>query len=103
MREERSSSFPLGGNRLSPKSVRLSSEEARRVALAAERLGKTTSDLMREAVLARCDEVLTEDLGALLSDVIGVLDLPGGPQARDSKKVFAEGIEQKLARRRKLP
>lgn len=88
--------------RQSPKSVWLSAEEARRVALAAERLGKTTSDLIREAVLARCDEVLTEDPRALLSDVVGAIDLPDRLQARDAKQVFAEGLEQKLARRRKL-
>ncbi len=102
MRKVVSTSLGRQGNRQSPKSVRLSSEEARRVALAAERLGTTTSDLMREAVLNRCDEVLTEDLSALLSDVIGAVDLPDAPAARDSEAVFGEGMQQKLARRRRL-
>lgn len=102
MHKAPSSAASRPGGRQSPKSVRLSADEARRVTLAAERLGTTASDLMRDAVLSRCDEVLTDDLALLLADVIGAVDLPDAPAARDSERVFAEGLQQKLARRRRL-
>lgn len=78
----------------------MTAEESLKLAAAAERLGTSTSELIRDAVMARCDAVLAEDFGTLLDDIMGAVEGDGkGPWARDSEAVFGEIVAEKLAKR----
>ena len=84
------------------KSVRLTAMQAERLERAARAAGMKASDLIRDAIERRCEEVLGGSLADDLADYIGVLDLGGEPGARRSREVFDEVVSAKLdpARRR---
>lgn len=54
------------------KTVRLSPDLQVRLQRAAEAAGMTESELIREAIARRCDEVLAQRLDLQLADVIGI-------------------------------
>lgn len=59
-------------------SCRLSPEQKKRLKQAAQLLGIKPSDLMREAVMSRCDAVLRHkrDPRAALAGIIGAINIP---------------------------
>ena len=85
-------------SRGSARSVRLAPDEAMRLQAAAQAAGLTPSHLMREAILARCDAILSQVSSATLDDVIGAINVPG-PAARDAKRVVQEAMDEKQGRR----
>jgi predicted DNA-binding protein len=91
---------PSRPQRTTARSVRLAAEEDARVRRAAKAVGLTASDLMREAILARCDAILG-NRGEELDDIIGAIDV-SGPRARDAGAIVGEAIAEKLAKRRRL-
>ena len=66
------------------RSVRLDEEHEARVAEAARVTGEPVSELIREAVRRRCDEVLGGRLDRRLADVVGVV-AAGGSSRRTGK------------------
>ena len=90
-----------GRQRSTARSVRLAPDEDERVRRAAKALGVTPSDLMREAVLTRCDALLGVNDRHGLEDILGAIDVPG-IRARDAKVVVGSALDEKLAKRRRL-
>lgn len=78
------------------KSIRLTAKQVDRLERAARAAGVKTSDLIRDAIERRCDEVLGGSLADDLADYIGVLDLGREPGARRSREVFDEVVSAKL-------
>lgn len=91
-----------GRQRSTARSVRLAPDEDARLRRAAKAMGTTPSDLMREAVLARCDALLNDENRDGLEDIIGAIDVPGFP-AREAKALVGAMLDDKLAKRRRLP
>ncbi len=83
------------------KSVRLTTTQVERLERASRAAGVRASDLIREAIDRRCDELLGRNLADELEGYIGVLNEPTARPARQSREVFGEVVDAKLARRRK--
>ena len=90
-----------GRQRSTARSVRLAPDEDARLRRAARAMGTTPSDLMREAILARCDALLEDEDRHGLEDIIGAVDVPGLP-AREAKSVLDAALDEKPAKRRRL-
>jgi Arc/MetJ-type ribon-helix-helix transcriptional regulator len=81
------------------KSFRLDPELERRLGQAAEREGVPASELIREAVRRRCDEVLGRNLLSDLCDIVGAVEV-GGDSSRRTGEAFTELIARKHRSRR---
>ena len=75
------------------RSVRLGEELEARLEQAAEVAGEPVSELIRDAVRKKCDEVLGATLDVRLKDYIGIYS--SKRSARDAKKELAKILEQK--------
>lgn len=91
-----------GRQRSTARSVRLAPDEDARVRRVARAMGLTPSDLMREAVLARCDALLGAEDQYGLEGILGAIDVPG-VCARNAKAMVGSAMDEKLAKRRRLP
>lgn len=67
------------------RSVRLDDELEQRLTEAARVTGEPVSEIIREAVRRRCDEVLGDRLDRRLADVVGAID-SNGAQAGGSRR-----------------
>ena len=85
------------------KSVRLTSAQVQRLERAARAAGVRASDLIRDAIERRCDEVLGRSLADDLAGYLGVLDEPAAPHARQARAVFDDVVTTKLRQRRRSP
>lgn len=81
------------------RSVRLGRELESRLEEAAQITGEPVSEIIREAVRRRCDEVLGGRLDRRLADVIGIVSVGGN--SRKSGRAFTSLLHQKDAARRK--
>lgn len=86
------------------RSVRLDEALEGRLEKASRATGKAASEIIREGVAKRCDEILGSTLYDRIKDVIGsVASTPArrrGSSARRSGKVFAGILRRKYRRRR---
>jgi Ribbon-helix-helix protein, copG family len=82
------------------KSFRLDPELQRRLEQAAARQGVPASELIRDAVRRRCDEVLGDSLRAELGPLVGALEI-GGIRSADTGAAFTELLRQRHERRRR--
>ncbi len=73
------------------KSLRLSPDLGERLREAARLLGVSQSDLMRQAIAQRCDQVLEDRLDRQLADLLGVVKSTGG-RARDAHRAFTKEL-----------
>ena len=78
------------------KTVRLGTELEKRLAHAARKTGQPESQIIRDAVKERCDDLLEQQLRDRLGDVIGVVASRGGQSRRTGRQRATL-----LARRRK--
>jgi len=78
------------------KSVRLDVELERDLGAAAELLGVSESEVIREAVATHCREILRTRLDVRLADYVGAVS-GGGGRAEDTGKAFGS-----LLRRRQV-
>jgi hypothetical protein len=86
-----------------PRTVRFDADLNRQLKLAALRAGVTPSQLIRDAVEMRCQELLGQDALLEWADYIGAVRGTGAaPHAREAGYAFARGVEerQRLGRRR---
>jgi predicted DNA-binding protein len=74
------------------KSVRLGEELEGRLSRAAQRAGVPESQLIREGVERRCNEVLENTIYERIKDVIGKFEGRGEPIADRSDEAFAEHV-----------
>jgi hypothetical protein len=81
------------------KSFRLNPELERRLEQAAAREGVPASELIRDAVRRRCDEVLGGTLLQDLGNIVGAVDV-GGEHSRRTGDAFAELLRKRRTRRR---
>jgi Ribbon-helix-helix protein, copG family len=81
------------------KSFRLDPELQRRLEEAAARQGVPASELIRDAVRRRCDEVLGNSLRAELGPFVGTLDI-GGIRSADTGAAFSDLLRQQQRRRK---
>ena len=82
------------------KSVRLGEELEARLRLAAERSGKTESEIIREGLAARCDELMGESLADRISDVIGSVRGDGSGWTRDAGGAYASSLLEARKKRK---
>ncbi|MHC4080679.1 MAG: ribbon-helix-helix protein, CopG family [Planctomycetota bacterium] len=82
------------------RSVRLNEELEARLDEAARVTGLSVSELIRDAVRRRCDELLGERLGARLGDVTGAVASRGGHSRRTGRQ-FVESLQRGRRKRRK--
>lgn len=78
------------------KSVRLDSRSASQLEQAAQALGISQSDLIREALAKRCGEVLAPSLVERLAPVLGCIKTSGG-RARRTGVAFRRALARKTA------
>jgi len=78
------------------KSVRIDAQLESRLERAAGVLGISQSELIREAVAKKCEEVLGQPLVERLAPVIGKIKTSGG-RARRTGVVFKEALARKRA------
>lgn len=85
------------------RSVRLGQELEAQLEEAAQITGEPVSEIIREAVRRRCDEVLGGRLDRRLADVIGVVSVGGS--SRKTGRAFTSLLQRKDAvkRGRKTP
>ena len=76
------------------KSVRLDEALEQEVRAAADLLGVSESQLMRDAIGARCRAVLGERLDLRLSDYVGVVSRGGG-RAQATGQAFGEALRRR--------
>jgi len=81
------------------RSVRLGQELEARLEEASQITGEPVSEIIREAVRRRCDEVLGGRLDRRLADVIGVVS--AGGNSRKTGRTFSELLQRKDAAKRK--
>ncbi len=74
-----------------PRSFRLDPSLERRLREVAARRAVPVSAVVREAIRRHCDEVLADQVGGRLADVIGVVQSDGG-RARHSGRAFKEAL-----------
>ena len=79
------------------KSVRLDSNLESRLERAARVLGISQSELIREAVAKRCEEVVRPSLAVRLTPLIGLIKTSGG-RARHTGMAFRRALAKKRAR-----
>jgi len=83
-------------------SVRMSPSQRSKLKLASEVAGRRPSDLIREAVEEKCEKVLAEQpLSVLLKDYIGAVASEEPGNARRSREVMEEILDEKHPRRQK--
>ena len=82
------------------RSVRLNEELEARLDEAARVTGLSVSELIRDAVRRRCDELLGERLSSRLGDVTGAVASRGG-QSRRTGRQFLETLRKGRRKRRK--
>ncbi|MBI1827595.1 MAG: CopG family transcriptional regulator [Planctomycetes bacterium] len=82
------------------RSVRLDDELEKRLAEAAKLTNTPISEIIREALRKRCDELLGQTLYDQLADVIGCIDSGGKYNSRRTGKAFTEVLMKKRARRK---
>ncbi len=82
------------------RSVRLGEELEGRLEEAARMTGEPVSELIREAVRARCDAILGARLSSRLADVVGRV-ASGGGSSRRTGRDFVELLRRRAPRRRK--
>lgn len=75
------------------RSVRLDPETELRLGLAAEALGVSESEFIRQAVRREAESVLGQTLEARLGDVIGSVRSKGG-RARDTRTAFTKSLKK---------
>lgn len=78
-------------------SARLGDDLERRLAEAARVLGVSESEIVRQAVSARCEEILADRLDVRLRDFVGAASLGGG-LSDDTGRHFTEVVERKHGR-----
>lgn len=81
------------------RSVRLGQELEAQLEEAAQITGEPVSEIIREAVRRRCDEVLGGRLDRRLADVIGIVSVGGS--SRKTGRTFTSLLQQKDAARRR--
>lgn len=74
--------------------VRFPPELSQLVDSAAARQGETESEFIREAVADRAAKVLSEDVHARLSAMIGAVASSEGSGARDAAELFSAALAQ---------
>jgi hypothetical protein len=79
------------------KSVRLDSDAEALLARAAQALGVSQSELIRDAVVRRCHEVLRPSLAERLAPVVGIVNSAGG-RASDTGAAFRKSLARKRVR-----
>ena len=82
------------------RSVRLDEELEARLEEAARVTGRTVSELIRDAVRRRCDELLGGRFRSQLGDVTGAVASRGG-QSRRTGRQFVESLRRGRRKRRK--
>ncbi len=82
------------------RSVRLGKELEGRLEEAARMTGEPVSELIRDAVRARCDSILGARLSSRLADVVGKF-ASGGASSRRTGREFAELLKRRAPGRRK--
>ena len=82
------------------RSVRLDDELEARLEQAATMTGLSVSELIRDAVRRRCDELLSARLSSRLGDVTGAVASRGG-QSRRTGRQFVESLRRGRRKRRK--
>lgn len=81
------------------KSVRLDRTLETRLEEAARISGEPVSNIIRQAIDARCRDILGERLASRLADVIGTVQSSGG-RARRTGRAFDEGLKARRRGRR---
>lgn len=81
------------------RSVRLGQELEAQLEEAAQITGEPVSEIIREAVRRRCDEVLGGRLDRRLADVIGVVS--GGGNSRKTGRTFTSLLQREDAAKRR--
>jgi hypothetical protein len=82
------------------KSVRLDPDLARQLRAATRLLDLSDSEFIRQAVAARCAEVLGNTLDRRLQDYVGALSLGGG-MAQHTGRAFADLLIQRTHEQRR--
>ncbi|MBM3275306.1 MAG: hypothetical protein FJZ00_09145 [Candidatus Sericytochromatia bacterium] len=77
------------------RSVRLPPELEQKLDKAAAKIGVSPSALIRTSVERTCSEILCTDLESRLAGLIGAIQSPGSPSARQSGKQFAAILDRK--------
>ncbi len=80
------------------RSVRLDSETELRLALAAEALGVTESEFIRQSVRHEAESVLGHTLETRLGDVVATVHSKGG-RARDTRTAFTKSLKKASKKR----
>lgn len=80
------------------RSVRLDSETELRLALAAEALGVTESEFIRQSVRREAESVLGHTLETRLADVVATVHSKGG-RARDTGAAFTKSLKKASKKR----
>jgi hypothetical protein len=83
------------------KTVRLDRGLRERLRRAAREASRTESDLIREALERRCDEVLSGRSLGPLADLIGSVRGDGSGYSRRTSRVFGEAVLKEARRRRR--
>ena len=79
------------------KSVRLTAAQVERLERAAHAAGMRSSELIRDAIERRCDDVLGKSLSSDLAGYVGVLNSSGLSPARQARDVFGDDVMEKHA------
>ena len=84
-------------------SVRLSPETRARLERASALSGRNPAEIVREGIEGRCAEILkTQTVAEALRDYIGSVRSIAPGNARDSRKIMEEIIDEKHRRRRRI-
>jgi predicted DNA-binding protein len=83
------------------KTVRLDRRLRERLRRAARMTGRTESDLIREAVEGKCDDVLSGGMADRLADVIGSVRGDGSGYSRRTHELFGQELVREAQRRRR--
>lgn len=79
------------------RSVRLDEELESRLEEAARISGQPVSEIIRDAIRRRCDEVIEHRLDSRLADVIGIV-ASGGGNSRKTGRDFADALRNAKGR-----
>jgi hypothetical protein len=80
------------------RSVRLDDELERRLAEAAKLTNTPISEIVRDAIRQKCDQVLSDKLYPRIADIVGSVSGNGKYDSRDTGRAFAEILLKKQAK-----